>query len=113
VAVPVTVEVRRAVHARSLIHALAARGLVGELGEEGTRLAVTITDGHDATGRLLADVLSVVTAWRREHGLSAVPLRVGATRYWIAGDGDVARVLSEARAGRNHEGHLGRGCPLA
>jgi hypothetical protein len=97
VAFPIAVEVRRESHAQALIQALAARGLVGKLGKEGSRLAVTIMDRHGTTDRLLADVLSVVTAWRREHLLPAVPVRLGETRYWISGGGDVARMLSEAR----------------
>jgi hypothetical protein len=96
VAIPIAIEIDSETAGYDLTRALAVRGLPAELhGDEGCELTITLH--HEATERLLADLLPAIEEWRRDRGLPAVRLRLGSRLYSIAAECDVARVLSEAR----------------
>lgn len=69
----IAVELTRAVDGPQVLAALAARGLSGELTEDGRGLTVSGDDGP-AVGHAL-------DAWASEQGLPFVPVQVGGSSY--------------------------------
>jgi hypothetical protein len=103
VAVPIRIGTLDATEANDLVHALAARGLIGRMvGTDGERW-VEVSEAHEETRRLLADVTDAVSTWLTEHERQSVDIEVEGQVVHVSARDDLrdalrARLRIRARA---------------
>lgn len=100
-AAPIRIGTLDATEASDLVQALAARGLIGRpVGTEGDRW-VEVSEAHEETRRLLADVTDAVAIWLAEHERESIDIEVeGRVQHVRARDDlrDALRARLRARA---------------
>jgi len=103
VSAPIRIGTLDATEASDLVHALAARGLIGRaVGAEGERW-VEVSEAREETRRLLADVTNAVSTWLAEHERPAVDIEVEGQVVHVTARDDLrdalrARLRVKARA---------------
>lgn len=75
-AAPIRIGTLDATEASDLVHALAARGLIGRPVTTESERWVEVCEVHEETNRLLADVTDAVSTWLAEHERSSIDVEV-------------------------------------
>jgi hypothetical protein len=106
VSAPIRIGTLDATEASDLVHALAARGLIGRTVPTDGERWVEVCDAHEETRRLLADVTDAVSIWLAERERARVDVEVEGRIVHVSARADLrdalrARLRVRARA----EGH--------
>lgn len=90
---PIRIGTLDATEASDLVHALAARGLIGRaVGADGERW-VEVSEPREETRRLLADVIDAVSTWLSEHERASVDIEVEGQVVHVRARDDLRDVL--------------------
>lgn len=108
---PIRIGMLDATEASDLVHALAARGLIGrEVGADGERW-VEVSEAHEETRRLLADVTDAVSTWLAEHERVTVDIEVEGQVVHVSARDDLRDVLQARLRTRTRAEGSGSGGP--
>jgi hypothetical protein len=93
VSAPIRIGTLDATEASDLVHALAARGLIGRtVGTDGERW-VEVSEAREETRRLLADVTDAVSTWLAEHERTSIDIEVEGQVVHVSARDDLRDVL--------------------
>lgn len=92
-AAPIRIGMLDATEASDLVHALAARGLIGRPVAAESERWVEVCEAHEDTSRLLADVTDAVSTWLAEHERPAVDVEVEGRVLRVSARDDLRDVL--------------------
>lgn len=92
-AAPIRIGTLDATESSDLVHALAARGLIGRTVAAETERWVEVSEAHEETKRLLADVTDAVSTWLAEHERSTVDVEVEGRVVRVSARDDLRDVL--------------------
>ena len=92
-AAPIRIGTLDATEASDLVHALAARGLIGRPVAAESQRWVEVSEAHEETSRLLADVTDAVSTWLGEHERSSIEVEVEGRVVRISARDDLRDVL--------------------
>lgn len=108
-AAPIRIGTLAATEANDLVHALAARGLIGRLVVAESERWVEVCEAHEETSRLLADVTDAVSTWLAEHERTSVDVTVEGRVLRVNARDDLRAVLREQLRVRARAAGPGRG----
>jgi hypothetical protein len=96
-AAPIEIGALREAEAADLVHALAARGLIGKPERRHDAIWLEVHEAHEETERLLGEVTTAVAEWLADQERATLELRVGSRVETVAARGDLRDAL-RARA---------------
>jgi hypothetical protein len=110
VAAPIRIGTLDATEASDLVHALAARGLIGRAVAADAERWVEVCEAREETKRLLADVTDAVSTWLAEHERSTIDVEVEGRVVRVSARDDLRDVLrARLRVTARAEGSERRG----
>jgi hypothetical protein len=86
--------------AHDLVEALAVRGLIGRVVEEGGSARVEVTDAREDPDRLAAEVAEATGRWLADRGGASLELEVGGRRTTVTPSADLGDALRGRLEGR-------------
>lgn len=97
---PIRIGTLDATEASDLVHALAARGLIGRPVAAESERWVEVFEAHEETDRLLADVTDAVSTWLAERARAAVDIEVEGRVLRVGAPDDLRDVLRARLRGK-------------